>query len=611
MEFLQKRAQIIVLSTIALMVLLIASPFYDTTNTPKYSILFIAAALGLSCLLNPKFGALEIKNWKSTLAPTIFIVVMLLLTLATDQKYIAFFGKYGRNNGWIQYLCFIILFLLTAFSFNALTVAKLLNLLIILGVITSTYGFLQYHGIDFMNYADTGLPVIATLGNSNFASAFIGLTVIALVWKISEIADLKFKVLYFGVLAFELFVTYISKSSQGIFIALLGIFLYLGLKYFTSNKKITITYFTSYISVLILGLIGLLQIGPLTKFVYQASTSYRGDYYRAAWQMFNSDKFTGIGIDRYGDNYRIFRDAEAAFRLGPSSVAYYAHNTFLQFLATGGIFLLLAYVFVIAMVLLAATKGIKKFTGKDRSIFAALFSIWVAYQGQALVSIDQVSIATLGWVLSGAIIALGFNSELIAARGQRQNTYINKRHNSFRISTMIPSLLAIVALILSLSWLAPVWKAEYNIKMASKLKGNLTDPGYVEKKKQYALNAVNAKPSEINYRILAADVLVEVNELELARQQLQIALDSDTKSYDSIIYTAQVYERAGVYDSAIKLRIAASKFDKYDTNNWLKLGNDLATVGDFESIKKMISLLVPIENKSNIVSELTKLLPKS
>ena len=611
MRLLQERAQIIVLSTIALMVLIVAPPFYDTTNIPKYSVLFIAAALGLSCLLNPKFGALKIKNWKSTLAPTIFIVVMLLLTLATDQKYIAFFGRYGRNNGWVQYLCFVILFLITAFSFNALSVAKLLNLLIILGVITSTYGLLQYHGIDFINYADTGLPVIATLGNSNFASTFIGLTATALVWKISEIFDLKFKVLYFGVLVFALYVSYISKSSQGIFVAILGIFLYLGLKYFTSNKKITITYFTSYISVLILGLIGLLQIGPLTKFVYQASTSYRGDYYRAAWQMFNSDKFTGIGIDRYGDNYRIFRDAEAAFRLGPSSVAYYAHNTFLQFLATGGIFLLLAYVFVIIMVLLAATKGIKKFTGKDRSIFTALFSMWVAYQGQTLVSIDQVSIATLGWLLSGAIIALGFNSELITARDQRKNTYINKRHNTFKISIMVPSLIAIIALILSLSWLTPVWQAEYNIKMGSKLKGDLSDPGYVEKKKQYALNAVNSKPSEINYRILAADVLVEVNELELARQQLKIALDLDTKSYDSIIYTAQVYERAEVYDSAIKLRIVASKFDKYDTNNWLKLGNNLAIVGDFQSIEKMISLLVPIENKTNIVNELKKLLPKS
>ena len=65
MEYLQKRAQLIVLATITLMVLLVFSPFYDITNTPKYSVLFIGAALGLSCLLNPKFGVLEKKNWNN------------------------------------------------------------------------------------------------------------------------------------------------------------------------------------------------------------------------------------------------------------------------------------------------------------------------------------------------------------------------------------------------------------------------------------------------------------------------------------------------------------------------------------------------------------------
>ncbi len=611
MDILQKRAQIIVLSTITLMVLLIAPGFNDTTNIPKYSVLFIATALGLSCLLNPKFGALEIKNWKSTLAPTIFIFVMLLLTVISDQKYIAFFGKYGRNNGWFQYLCFIVLFLLTAFSFSILSVTKLFNLLILLGVIISIYGFLQYHGIDFINYTENALPIIATLGNSNFASAFIGLTTIALIWKITEITDLKFKFLFIGILIFKFYVAYTSESLQGVFIAILGIFLFFGLKYFISNRKQVITYFSLYIAILTLGILGLLQIGPLTKFVYQASTSYRGDYYRAAWKMFSSDEFTGIGIDRYGDNYRIFRDADAAFRLGPSHVANYAHNTFLQFLATGGIFLLLAYVFVIIMVLFAANKGIKKFKGKDRSIFTSLFSMWVAYQAQAFISIDQVSISALGWILSGAIVAIGLNDEFITLRRQHLNTYINKSKNNFNISTIVPGLIAIGALILSLIWLTPIWRAEYSIKMAKNLNGSLTDPRYVSAKKNYALNAVNEMPLEINYRFLAADVFVKLNELELARQQLKIALDLDKKSYEAIIYTAQVYERAGIYDSAIKLRILASKIDKYDTNNWLKLGENLVIVRDFESIEKIISMLTPLGGKTNIVNDLTKLLAKS
>jgi hypothetical protein len=81
--------------------------------------------------------------------------------------------------------------------------------------------------------------------------------------------------------------------------------------------------------------------------------------------MFESDIWTGVGIDRYGDYYRIFRDADATFRLGPSSVANYAHNVFLQLLATGGLFLVIAYLSTLALVVFASVKGFRKFQGQD------------------------------------------------------------------------------------------------------------------------------------------------------------------------------------------------------------------------------------------------------
>ena len=100
------------------MVLVIVPTFNDSTNIPKYSILFFAAALGASVLSIPKFGLLEKKNWKSWAPPVLFLTIMLVMALITDQKYTAFFGNYGRNNGWFQYLGLAALFLLTAFSFN-------------------------------------------------------------------------------------------------------------------------------------------------------------------------------------------------------------------------------------------------------------------------------------------------------------------------------------------------------------------------------------------------------------------------------------------------------------------------------------------------------------
>ena len=116
MPALQKRARFIVLTAIALMVLLIVPTFNDSTNIPKYSVLFFAAALGASVLSIPKFGLLEKKNWKTWAPPVLFLSIMLIMALITDLKYTAFFGNYGRNNGWFQYLGLTALFLLTAFS---------------------------------------------------------------------------------------------------------------------------------------------------------------------------------------------------------------------------------------------------------------------------------------------------------------------------------------------------------------------------------------------------------------------------------------------------------------------------------------------------------------
>jgi O-antigen ligase len=609
MPTLQKRARFLVLSAIALMVLVIVPPFNDSTNIPKYSVLFFIAALGVSILSIPKFGLFEKKNWLSWFPPLLFLSTMLAIALITDQKYPAFFGSYGRNNGWFQYFGLTVLFLLTAFSFNFVTLSKFFNLLAILGLIVTVYGFFQYHDIDFINYTTPGNPIIATLGNPNFASAFMGFAAVTVVWKISEIKVLWKKSILALVLIFQTYVIYVSGSSQGLFILLIGALTFVGIKYFTSSKKIGFSYFSLFGLASFVGLLGLFQIGPLTKFVYQESTTYRGDYYRAAWGMFKSHPFSGVGIERFGEYYRMYRDADAATRLGPRFVTNYAHNAFLQLMATGGVILFLAFLVMIVVIAIAAVKGLRSFKGSEKAAFGALVSMWFAFQIQAQISIDQITIAALGWVLAGAVIALGFNSKLIAEKAFQPNTYSKKKRGAMSNSTLVAGGLTLVLLVASFVWLAPIWKADYTIKQARLLQGDAGDFNFLAEKKNLALKAVKSAPNEIRYKLLASVVLSSVKDLDLARQQLRDAYVLDPRSYDSVVMAAQVYEMAGLTSEAIKTRIAASKMDPNDTDNWLQLGKDLAQVRDFKAIDKLIELVKPLESKSTIAEDLRKLLP--
>jgi tetratricopeptide (TPR) repeat protein len=169
--------------------------------------------------------------------------------------------------------------------------------------------------------------------------------------------------------------------------------------------------------------------------------------------------------------------------------------------------------------------------------------------------------------------------------------------------------LTLVLVITSFAWLVPIWRADYNIKVARILQGDPGDFNYLAEKKRVALSAVSSAPGEIRYKIIAADALVSSQELELARQQLKDALDMDPKSYEAIGYAAQVYERADLIDEAIKIRIVATNMDPNDTDNWLQLGKLLARVGDYQAVNKVIELVAPLAGKSTIANDLKALLP--
>jgi tetratricopeptide (TPR) repeat protein len=325
--------------------------------------------------------------------------------------------------------------------------------------------------------------------------------------------------------------------------------------------------------------------------------------------MFESSPFTGVGIDRYGEYYRMYRDVDAAFRLGPSSVANNAHNAFLQLLATGGILLFLAYFLMMVLIALAAAKGLKKFKGDEKALFGALIALWSAFQIQAQVSIDQITIAAVGWVLAGAVVALGFNSELISDAAFQPHTYPKQRRGAIENQTLVAGGLSIVLVITSFSWLVPIWRADYNIKKARILQGNPGDFNFLAEKKNLALKAVEGAPGEVRYKLLASVVLFSAKELELARLQLRDALETDPMSYDSVVNAAELYEMVNLTDEAIKTRIVATKMDSKDTDNWLQLGKNLAQVGDFEALKKVIELVEPLKAKSTIADDLRRLLP--
>ena len=108
-------------------------------------------------------------------------------------------------------------------------------------------------------------------------------------------------------------------------------------------------------------------------------------------------------MDAYGDNYRLERDLQALTTPGVQVVSNSAHNVVIEFFASGGILLFSSYIAILILSVASIIKFIAR-SQKFDQIFATLSAVWLGYQLQSLISINQLGLAVWGWLLTGAVI---------------------------------------------------------------------------------------------------------------------------------------------------------------------------------------------------------------
>ena len=160
--------------------------------------------------------------------------------------------------------------------------------------------------------------------------------------------------------------------------------------------SLTMTYFLA---------LALRNLGPLASFVYQPSVVFRGDYIHAGWEMTLMKPVFGVGMDSYGDWYREARGEISTLRTGPDRIANTAHNIFIDISSNGGALLGCTYVALIIFALLSGVRVLRT-NLRSQSSFKLIFAVWIAYQVQAMVSINQLGVGVWGWMFSGALIGI-------------------------------------------------------------------------------------------------------------------------------------------------------------------------------------------------------------
>jgi O-antigen ligase len=437
------------------------------------------------------------------------------------------YGTYGRNTGFMSYLFFSLIFIAALVIRSKKSFEFLTKALLIAGLINVLYCFWAWQVGDFVGWSNPYNTILGTFGNPNFIGAFLGIFVSVFVAYIAA-SGTKLWVRIIGgiVILITLLEIKHSNAIQGIVVAAGGISLVV---FFLIRSKFrsvipTIIYVLFVATSGVFAVLGALQKGPLTELIYKRSVSLRGEYWNAGINMGQDFPLTGVGMDSYGDWYRLLRRDSALVVPGTNTVTNAAHNVFLDLLAYGGWPLFISYVAIMILALVSIVKVLARSKSYDW-VFVSLAVGWICYQVQALISINQIGLAIWGWIFTGAVIAYEIATRDESKGEPQKNGPAKKSKAGYKGEIISPQLIASLGLVFGGILAVPPLSAD--MKWSSALRSGSVQ--VVEA----GLQPSYMNPANVN-KYLQAIQLFESNQLpDYAYKYSKIAVEFNPNSFDS------------------------------------------------------------------------------
>ena len=566
----------------------------DPFNSPKMWLLILLAAWLAGYLITNLRKINSEKNLKFYSVILIFFVASILFaSMVSDNKYFAFFGETQRRNGFITYLSLSIIGLAAATYVRIENIKKFYVSAFLTGTILAVYGLLQNSGVDFVKWNNPYNSIISTVGNPNFAAAIMAMMATI---TFGPVLNKSFKIHYriFGlIITFVLLITiYLSEARQGLISFMVGIGIYLIIWLFQIKRSLGIASAFSGVAIGLLSILGMLQIGPLTSFLYKGSVTVRGYYWKAGIKMFTENPLTGVGFDRYGAFFKEYRDVGYPLKYGFNITSSNAHNLPIQLLATGGIFVGISYILLNLFILFVGIKSIRTTKGTDQLLISSIFTSWLAYQAQSIISIDNIGISIWGWVLGGLIIGLSIKLKT----GTEQNVQTRAKKNNQSLTQPIFSMAFVIISILLISNL---YKVEVNM-FDTRARFNPQSVQLKPQFYQYAQKTLGTKLLDLNYKLNIGVYMIENGYTDEGIKVLKEVRTSDPRNLDALFYLAEYNQKMNNFNDAINYRLAIEKLDPWNSYNYLQLGRIYKSNGDLNAMK---AILIKIQSYDMVSPE--------
>jgi hypothetical protein len=270
-------------------VIVVTGTVTDPVNVTKLFALGGVSAGAFAVLL--AFGIRELWGNSRTLVilSALFILASINAVVNSEAPLVQnLYGVFGRNTALVTYL----LLLMVITSATLLRRESSFNILIwgliAAGLVNVAYvGWVIVFG-DFLSWSNPYGNVLGTFGNPNFIGAFLGIFAASLIaFILKPGTSLVIRLASITIFFITIYEIIDSSAIQGRVVVAVGLGI-VGFYLVRSRFQMVLAQM-AYVAVMAIGgafaLLGALQIGPLTKFIYKSSVSLRGEYWQAGWNM--------------------------------------------------------------------------------------------------------------------------------------------------------------------------------------------------------------------------------------------------------------------------------------------------------------------------------------
>jgi O-antigen ligase len=561
----------------------------DAFNYPKVMVvstgtfaLVLALAISRGYLLRVR----ELNLIEIWLIGMVFLVI-LLASANGISSLSTIWGSFSRANGVVAKTSAILLAAIYFRFSRKETISKFFVFALILLACEVIYGAIQLTGNDPVPWVNPYNNIFASAGNPNFAAALFAILVVLSFRQIFFSRNSAFRALAFVICCFGIYMSYATQSVQGILTIAAAVFLLsiVGILRYIRNKGLKLALLSVSLTGATLVSMGVFNFGPLKSFLFQETLSIRLHYWRVALKIIRDHPLFGVGIDQYGDYYRLYREPWFVEKYGPGLISTNAHNVGLQWGTDLGVLGILMYlsIFIVPTIVyfrLSRFRGGSKFTELD-FIYISFFAFYL----QSLISIAQLSVTILGFALLGMVLSHlhleGKESVESSNKGKSSSLKKERKASFVGLGTwwLIFSLLLI-------PFTSYVVRKDLELRKAIQLPGIAQQVSDLAPRSEAIKKAIPLFLGDQDYVSFAVQNLFSQGNAQVG---VEIAKEATVKNPRSWVgYQSQVlaYAQSNLPAEAVKVAQKTLELDPLNYNIQFNLAEQAFKTGDRELAKK-------------------------